>query len=240
MKKSYICLSILVGSILFSHSQGIITIPSDTSVASGTITDEFDPQDIHLEVKNNTVNSQTFSWMLKDYSTPSTAWEVKLCDNNNCYDLLLNPGPYVSLNVSPGDTMDFKFQFSPHCISGTGDADVLVWLTGDSANTARMIHFTANLVANCPNAVKDISASNLILFPNPVNGTFTVSGLPDAGNLSFEVYNLKGELVKSKANSTVGDQIEISIETLAKGTYILKVADEKGHIVATSKLNKAD
>ncbi len=240
MKKICICLSLLVGSVAISHSQGIIPIPSDTSVASGTITDEFDPQDIHLEVKNNTVNSQTFSWMLKNYSTPSTNWEVKLCDNKNCYDLLFNPGPYESLNVSAGDTMDFKFQFSPHCVSGTGDADVLVWLTGDSANTALMIHFTANLIANCPNAITDIPHSNLRLYPNPVKGTFTVNGLSDAGNLSFEVYNMKGDLVKSSVNSTVGDQIEISIETLAKGTYILKVADEGGRIVATSRLNKVD
>jgi hypothetical protein len=78
------------------------------------------------------------------------------------------------------------------------------------------------------------------LYPNPVKGSFVVSGLDNAGNLSFEVYDLKGMLVKSKVTGASDDQIEISVETLTQGTYLLKVSDEFGAVIATARLNKVN
>lgn len=233
----------LMASILFTTAawaQNIITIPGDTSAVTGVVTDEFDPLDVHLEVVNPMAQDITFTWMMKNYSTPSGVWEVKLCDNNNCYDLLLNAGPYESLTVAAGDTMDFKFQFSPHCVNGAGDADVLVYVTGDSANTAKSLHFTANITTTCVNAISAVNKLNINLFPNPVKGSFVVTGLDNVGNLSFEVYDLKGKLVKSKVTGASADQIEISVENLTQGTYLLKVSDESGKIIATARLNKVN
>lgn len=240
MKKIYLLVTLTFTAFGLTQAQSIITIPGDTSVHSGTVTDEFDPMDIHLEVKNNTAQAQTFTWKLTNYTTPSAAWEVKLCDNNNCYDLLLSVGPYESLSVPAGDTMDFKFQFSPHCVNGTGEADVLVYITGDSANTAKSIHFTGNITTTCMNAIGDIQKKNITLFPNPVKGTFVVKGIESAGNLSFEVYDLQGQLVKSRVVNASDEQIEISVETLSTGTYVLRVANETGKVVATSRLNKVN
>ena len=240
MKKIYLLAVLAIFLFTCTRAQSIVTIPGDTSVATGTVTDEFDPMDIHLEVKNNTAQAQTFTWKLTNYSTPSAAWEVKLCDNNNCYDLLLSAGPYESLPVAAGDTMDFKFQFSPHCVNGTGEADVLVYVTGASANTARSIHFTGNITTTCMNAIGDVQKKSITLFPNPVKGTFVVKGIEDAGNLSFEVYDLQGQLVKSRVVNANDELIEISVETLATGTYVLRVSDEQGKVVATSRLNKVN
>jgi hypothetical protein len=240
MKKIYLFLALTSVISLFTNAQSIITIPGDTSVATGTVTDEFDPLDIHLGVKNNTAQSQTFTWMMKNYSTPSGLWEVKLCDNYNCYDMLLNPGPYESSSVAAGDTMDFKFQFAPHCLNGTGEADVLVFITGDSANTAKLIHFTANITTTCVNAINEAGQKTIRLFPNPVKGSFIVSGLENVGNLLFEVYSLQGQLVKSRVANATENQIEISVETLTNGTYVLRVTNQLGKVVATSRLNKVD
>ncbi|MCW5909266.1 MAG: T9SS type A sorting domain-containing protein [Chitinophagales bacterium] len=238
MKKIYTVLSVFSFTVLSLQAQTIITIPGDTSVVSGVVTDEFDPFDVHLEVVNTTNQSQTFTWMMKGYTTPSPNWEVKLCDNNNCYDLLLNAGPYESKSVGAGDTMDFKFQFSPHCINGTGTSDILVYITGDSAATAKLLHFKATLTTTCVSSVGSSSVKSITLHPNPVKGSFIVSGLEDEGNLSFEVYDLEGKLVKSKVKNASAEQIEISVESLAEGTYVLKVSDERGQVVASSRLNK--
>lgn len=238
MKKIYLPLALLASVISSLQAQTIITIPGDTSVASGIVTDEFDPFDVHIEVVNTTAQTQTFTWMMKNYTTPSPNWEVKLCDNNNCYDLLLNAGPYESKNVGAGDTMDFKFQFSPHCINGTGTADVLVYITGDSAATAKLLHFKAILTTTCASSAQRVSAQSITLHPNPVKGSFIVTGLENGGNLSFEIYNLEGKLVKSKVTNASTGQIEISVETLLEGTYVLKVFDRNGYIVASSRLNK--
>lgn len=239
MKKIYISAAALLFAV-GAFAQSIITLPGDTSIGTGTVADEFDPYDVHLEVINNTAQDQTFTWMMKGYTTPSAAWEVKLCDNNNCYDLLINPGPYESLSVAAGDTMDFKFQFSPHCLNGTGTSDILVYITGDSANTATDLHFRANVTTTCVNGINDVARKNISIFPNPVKGSFVVKGLEDEGNLSFEVYNLNGSLVKSRVLSATGTDMEISVETLTAGVYVLKVTDEKGAVVGTTRLTKVD
>lgn len=240
MKKIYMSVAALFFTATCTFAQSIITLPGDTSIASGNVVDEFDPYDVHLHVINNTAQDQTFTWLMKGYTTPSAYWEVKLCDNNNCYDLLINAGPYESLTVAAYDTMDFKFQFSPHCINGTGTSDIVAYLTGDSANTAVELHFKANVTTTCVNAINDVARKNISIFPNPVKGTFTVKGLEDEGNLSFEVYNLDGKAVKSKVVSATGTDMEISVETLATGVYVLKVTNEEGVVIGSTRLNKVD
>lgn len=241
MKKIYTLAVALVLGAAAANAQAIITIPGDTSIATGNVADEFDPFDIHLEVINNTNDEQTFTWMMKGYQTPSAAWEVKLCDNNNCYDLLINEGPYESLPVAAGDTMDFKFQFSPHCVNGSANSDIEVHLTSDSIGSTELLHFKANNITNsCATGIGLVNANNISIYPNPVVNTFVVKGLENAANLNYEVYNIAGKLVESKVTGNNGNGVEISIVGLPQGSYILKAIDNKGLVVATSRLNKVD
>lgn len=240
MKKIYMmAVALVLGAGV--KAQSIVTIPGDTSSATGNVGDEFDPFDIHLEVINTTNQEQTFTWMMKGYQTPSASWEVKLCDNNNCYDLLINAGPYESLAVAAGDTMDFKFQFSPHCVNGSANADVEVHLTDDSAGTTKLLHFKAENITNtCATGIGYVNANNISIYPNPVVNTFVVKGLQSAANLNYQVYNIAGMLVESKVIANNGNGVEVSVQGLPQGSYILKATDSKGAVVATSRLNKVD
>lgn len=242
MKKIYMMAAALVLGAATVQAQAIISLPGDTSIATGNVGDEFDPFDIHLEVINNTNDEQTFTWMMKGYNTPSAGWEVKLCDNNNCYDLLINVGPYESLPVAAGDTMDFKFQFSPHCINGSANSSIEVHLTGDSANTTRLLHFKAENITNtcATTGIGFVNANNISIYPNPVVNSFVVKGLENAASLNYEVYNIAGKLVESKVTSANANGVEVSVIGLPQGSYILKAVDSKGAVVATSRLNKVD
>ncbi len=238
MKKSYSLLLFLMASVSLVYSQQLVVVPNDSAEITANVTDEFEPNDIHIEVVNNTANTITATWGLVNYTAPS-GWEVKLCDNNNCYDLILGPGPYESLPVAAGDTLDMKFQYTAHLISGTGNTNVFLYKTGDSSNTVVFLNYKANLTA--VSGIKDNeTTSNLKLYPNPVQRTFVVSGLKDAGNLSFEVYDVKGAVMKTKIVNASASQIEISVENLSKGDYILKAFDSSGKAVGTSKLNKTN
>lgn len=242
MKKIYTLAVAMIMGAAAANAQGIVTLHGDTSVATGNVADEYDPFDIHLEIINNTAEEQTFTWMMKGYNTPSASWEVKLCDNNNCYDLLINEGPYESLPVAAGDTMDFKFQFSPHCVNGSANSDVEVHITGDSAATTRLLHFKAENVTNtCASVgIGYVNANNISVYPNPVVNTFVVKGLENGANLNYEVYNIAGKLVDSKVVGSNGSGAEVSVQGLPQGSYILKAVDAKGVVVATAKLNKVD
>jgi hypothetical protein len=242
MKKIYTLAVAMMMGAAAANAQGIVTLHGDTSVATGNVADEFDPFDIHLPIINNTGSEQTFTWMMKGYQTPSANWEVKLCDNKDCYDLLINAGPHESKVVQAGDTMDFKFQFAPHCVNGNAYSDIEVHITNDSAATTRLLHFKAENITNtCASVgIGYVSANNINVYPNPVVNTFVVKGLENGANLNYEVYNIAGMLVESKVIGSNASGAEVSVQGLPQGSYILKAVDVKGVVVATARLNKVD
>ncbi len=238
MKKIYFTLVVLF-SVAVLNAQQLITVPNDSSEITDVVTDGFQPYDVHIGLINNSGSPVTISWGLMNYTAPGS-WEVKLCDNNNCYDLLLAPGPHVSLQVQAGDTMDMKFQYTSHCNTGFASSNVYAYINGDSINSVVFLNYRATLTANCLSGVADNTPVRLKIYPNPVHGSFVVTGLEDAGNLSFEVYDMKGETVKSEIKNASDTQIEISLQNLSKGNYILKAFDADGKAAGTSRLTKVD
>ena len=239
MKKIYFTLFILFFAIAI-NAQQLILVPNDSAAISATVNDGFDPFDVHLEVINNTGTPASITWGLLNYTVPST-WEVKLCDNNNCYDLLLSPGPHVSLSVPNGDTIDMKFQYTSHCISGTGDANVYAYVTGgDSATTGIVFNYRATLTSNCVNAIVENSFPHLKIYANAAKNSFIVTGLENTGNISFEVYDMKGAIVKSEVQNASNTQMEISLQNLGTGGYILKAFDKGGNVIGTSRISKVE
>lgn len=239
MKKSLTFLSFVFLTNIVLFSQSIIPIPNDSGYVSAVVpADEFEPVDCHLYIKNNHGTATTFTWGLKDYAAPS-GWELKLCDNNNCYDLLIGNNKHESLLVNAGDTMDMKFQFSPHLIAGSGSVNVVIYVTDDSAATAIVLNYGANFSSGL-NSVSPLSQSNFKIFPNPVKNSFTVFGLENSGNLSLEIYDMKGASVHSEIIGATHNQIEISVNHLAKGDYLLKAYSKSGQVLGTSRLTKID
>ena len=213
--------------------------PNDSVMVSANVADEFDLAEAHIHILNNLKGDVTYTWKMLNYVAPS-AWELKLCDNNNCYDLILNNQFRESLVVPAGDSMDMKFQFSPHCVAGMASVNVVVFVSGDSANSATVINYQADLTTSCVNAINKVENTNIRLYPNPVKNSFTVSGLENAGNLSFEVYDMKGSMVKSEIVGASNNGIEIYIAHVAAGDYLMKAFDSRGMVIASAKLQKID
>ncbi|HLP22054.1 MAG TPA: T9SS type A sorting domain-containing protein [Chitinophagales bacterium] len=240
MKKAFTLFCAVTFSFALSFSQDLIAFPNDSDFISANVAEEFDLVESHLYIVNNTASATTYTWGMLDYSAPVPPWELKLCDNNNCYDLLLGSNRHESLVVAAGDTMEMKFQFSPHCIDGVGSVNVVVYATNDSANASVVLNYKADLTTSCATAIKNVAATALRIFPNPVKSSFTVAGLESAGDLSFEVYDLKGAAVTSKVSNATATSIEISIEGLPVGVYVLKAFDTNGKVMGTARLNKID
>ncbi len=235
MKKIYLSTFVLL-LVFIASGQQLQFVPNDSVEVSGSPDDEFTPFDAHLEAYNNSNTPITITWGLESSNAPQQ-WSLGLCDNNNCYDLLSHPGPYVSLLVPAHDTMDMKLQYVSHCVVGTGNARVYAYVTGDSANTVIKLNYKMNLAA-CLTAVEEVEQVRLKIYPNPSHGTFVVSGMENAGNLSFEVYDTQGALVQAEIKYATSSRIEISIPTLPEGSYVLKASDQKGKVVSTAWLNK--
>lgn len=238
--KLYISLFICVAASYVANAQAFIASPNDSAFLNTTVPDQFTPAEVHIHLINNTGQGQQISWALVNYTTPAPAWEVALCDNVNCYDMKINPGPHLSNTVAAGDSMDTKFQFTAHCVNGTGDCNIAFWIDGDSANTVTILNYKAQILNECVNAVTEIKKNSLHLYPNPVQHSFMVTGLENAGNLAFEVYDLQGRLAESQVTSATTSTVEISIANLPAGSYVLKAIDKNGLVVATSQLSKSE
>lgn len=238
MKKSIFFLFLSI-STFFAHAQLVVTTPNDSLHENITQTDEFATADIHIHVLNTGNNNVTYTWELKNYQAPS-GWGVAICDNNNCYDLLINAGPYESLVVTPGDSMDMKMQFAPYCIGGSGWSDVVIYVTGDSANTAVVLHYSTDLTASCPSGIASVQKTNMNVYPNPFQSSFMVTGLENYNHATLQVYDLKGALVTAEVKAGNAGSFEVTMPQAVPGTYILKATDASGKMIASSSITKSE
>jgi len=238
MKKSLLFLLSLTVLCGFAQAQALIAYPNDSTEVSGIATDTLEPIGTHLYIIQNTGFGSAIAWRMVDYTAPS-AWGVQMCDNNNCYDMLLNPGPHTSNPVPAGDTLDMKFEFVSKGIDGSGTARFVAYIDGDSAATTIDLSYKVNIDAQITSSIYTITKRTVKLYPNPIQNSFVVSGL-NQGNFSFEVFDMKGSLMTTYIKNASSTEIEIGAEGLTPGVYVLKVSDETGQVVATSQLTKVN
>jgi hypothetical protein len=237
MKNIYLFSILLSITYSVANAQQLIVYPNDSAEVWANVTDEFEPNDVHIGLINTSSSPITVTWGMINYTAPAQ-WEVKLCDNNNCYDLILNGGPYTSLPVAAGDTLDMKFQYTAHLVTGTGVTNVYAFVTGDSANSVVFLNYKANLTF--VSGIDDYFSENkLSIYPNPVQNIFVVKGVDESNAFLYKVYDMKGSSMKTRVNRT-GTATEVSAENLPAGEYILKVFDKEGKVTGTARLNKVD
>lgn len=82
--------------------------------------------------------------------------------------------------------------------------------------------FTVTVTPNT--AIKEISAGNIVLFPNPSNGIFRIK-LPTTNNLELKIYSKDGKLIYSDNSYTDSNKIDISNQTA--GQYFVNIYNGK-------------
>jgi hypothetical protein len=88
----------------------------------------------------------------------------------------------------------------------------------------------------CNVGVEELASNEILVYPNPARESFTIEYSEQAtGRLSFELFNLLGELVLSDELSETSTQIDIS--ALNSGVYLCKISDSFGS-VTTERLVK--
>ena len=235
---------LLVIAIVFtcnfaSFSQAsFILLPSDTAVVTqyvntGDIAEGF------IKVKNISAHSDTIKWVAANKSGPHD-WTANVCDIVNCDSFSYTVRTFI---IGPGDTGTMRMDLDPVCQPGSGEIRLKMWEDGDSAGKVLYPTWQLNITTS-PNCIAgindDYTMTGLKIFPNPVQNAFTVTGLENVGNLLFEVYDIRGAVVNSTVQSATNTTLNISIETLPSGIYVLKVFDRNNKIAGAARLNKID
>jgi hypothetical protein len=83
--------------------------------------------------------------------------------------------------------------------------------------------------------------AELAAFPNPSNGSFTISvNTNEVSEMNVEITNLVGQVVyhSIEAINSGLNSIKIELSDLAEGQYIVKMSNEKGIATTTIQVAK--
>jgi hypothetical protein len=86
-----------------------------------------------------------------------------------------------------------------------------------------------------PNGIGENSKAKFAVYPNPNNGSFTVSYIQEVPEFTLYIYNYYGKLILTK-KIECGPSCESSLDLrhLGKGMYIIKTISERG--ISSGKL----
>lgn len=95
-----------------------------------------------------------------------------------------------------------------------GDYTYTVTVNDGSTSVTSSVTFA---VTECA-GVDEISAENVVVYPNPASATVTIGGIDSFANLNVKVVNLQGQVVTEIDNS-----LEINVSDVESGIYFIKI-----------------
>lgn len=221
----------------------VITNPNngvDGNVNNNTVTNEFVIEEV-AAYQPGTLNFEFAS----DNFAYETTWEL----TDDAGEVLYSGGPYFSLQpVTDSET----FTLAEGCYTFTmyddaGDGICCDWgegsfslTTEDGATVAEAGEFgsastTRFIISNSASVNGNALKNALKVYPNPSAGIYNVSIPATYQNVSYNVYNVVGQNVRSGKITAAGT---ININHAANGVYMLKVTDDASGATATFKLIK--
>jgi hypothetical protein len=90
---------------------------------------------------------------------------------------------------------------------------------------------------NAASGIKSISGavSNILIYPNPSQGTFTIQSSVVSGQLSVEVYNMLGEYIYQTEITNFNYTASLNLDA-PNGVYFIRVISEKQGVVMNDKI----
>ena len=146
-----------------------------------------------------------------------TSLNVSACTALTYLDCTFNA--LTSLNVKNGNNSNMSFLAYNNPNLSCIEVDNVAWSTSNWTND---IDSTAFFSLNCSGAgISDINESNtLMLYPNPTNGDFTITGLELVGSVSsLSITDMNGKVVKVLDTKAT----KFSMGSIKPGVYFLNI-----------------
>nr|WP_317631743.1 T9SS type A sorting domain-containing protein [uncultured Flavobacterium sp.] len=103
-----------------------------------------------------------------------------------------------------------------------------------SNNFGEMEDYTVNIQATA--SVNDNELNKIKVFPNPVASQLFIEGTATALIKNVEIYTISGQMVHKHNTTQVVENVELDINHLTAGVYLVKIQTDKGMI--TQKIIK--
>ncbi len=175
------------------------------------------------------------------YSVPSNSSDPAFFMR---YDSNGNPLLGMVLPDGGDDYIGICVDKSGNCIMGGDFEDTIVLGNDTISPSCQEVSVVAKFDLgnkNCGNNNESIDELNsefqkVIIYPNPNNGIFTIQAPLSAsgsGIMTWQVYNILGQQVKSQELKAISDEINVSNEP--SGLYLYRVVDDNRGLVGEGK-----
>lgn len=190
--------------------------------------------------RDSTYDLSTSVTTRSDFTTTTIAW-IDWNQNGSFQDTGESYNLGTATNVTNQLTSDspFSIRVPIDAIIGNTIMRIATLYTGDSGNqlpepsgnstegSGEVEDYTINVQPTT--AIEEFGFENLIVFPNPNNGSFNfkLNGSLNR-DITLEFYNINGRLLTSKTYAPTGDFRQlVNLKFLATGLYILRISDGK-------------
>tara|TARA_R110002073_G_scaffold313380_2_gene485261 strand:+ start:27796 stop:30090 length:2295 start_codon:yes stop_codon:yes gene_type:complete len=178
------------------------------------------------------VTSQTTAVTWTENETKTVAWDVAGTDTGNVNTPTVN----ILLSIDGGNTYPYTLASN---VANDGSHDVTVpnISTMSVGNARVMVEGNGNIffainssdftVQNATASVDEDVLSSFSMYPNPSNGLFNVSFDTTDKDVSIQVSDLKGAVIKNVNYRNVGGRFseKVELNALSKGLYILRITN---------------
>lgn len=177
-------------------------------------------------------STYTLYWKVeKNAATFDPAWDLSICDLNQCYLPFVNSCPPNKPNMVSANNFMFQIHFTPN--GAAGSSVVVFKFYGDKNFTQELFSTNFNINSSL-SSTKDQNIANIKLYPNPVIDYFQVTNGYNVKKVV--IYNIFGKEVKTLFHY---NNAQHEVSDLRPGMYVIKLLDDKNKVIKSLKLNKA-
>ena len=115
-----------------------------------------------------------------------------------------------------------------------------MWLQHDSAASATLITYKSLFTGACVTAaIARVPATDIKIYPAPVNTQLTIEGLANMNDASVFVYDMLGNVVLHRQIEPAQNMVNLNTSALQAGVYIVGI-DANGSRIITRRIEKVE
>lgn len=119
--------------------------------------------------------------------------------------------------------------------SNFSETRIIVETTASVQAVHKFDNFVILAVDTVPLSTQDFISSKFNVFPNPMNDVVTITNNENINIDQIQVFDISGKSVKTHSYTNT-NKVQLNLEKLASGTYLLHINTNKG--VAVKKIVK--
>jgi PKD repeat protein len=97
----------------------------------------------------------------------------------------------------------------------------------------------SDTILYAPEGVHEFNLSEAFnVYPNPVHGKVVISNTAGLTKSTLQIIDVSGRMIKNESIYFIQDKAEMSVEEIAKGSYVLQLLDDKQQIIFSTQLVK--